>query len=147
MITPDQIAKSGKEADIQKALFCWCALPDIQNRYPELNWLHHIPNGGRRDGITASNMKAEGVKSGVWDLFLPVPAMMADSGDKRWCGIYIEMKRPSEKSKARGGLSENQIKFHKFVSDNYATYVCYSWREAAQCLTYYLRGEVDGGLT
>lgn len=47
--------------------------------------LFSVPNGGRRDKITASIMKAEGVVAGVSDLIL----MVARGG---YHGLCIEMK-------------------------------------------------------
>lgn len=64
--------------------------------YPELKWLHHIPNGGSRSKGEAIKLKQMGVKSGVSDLCLPYPKGM-------YCGLYIEMKydhgrhQPSQK--------------------------------------------------
>lgn len=34
-------------------------------KYPELKWLHHIPNGGSRNRAEAIKLKQMGVKSGV----------------------------------------------------------------------------------
>jgi hypothetical protein len=55
------------------------------NRYPELKWLHHIPNGGSRNKAEAIKLKQMGVKAGVSDLCLPYPKGV-------YCGLYIEMK-------------------------------------------------------
>jgi hypothetical protein len=52
---------------------------------PDLRWLHHSPNGGRRDAFTGAQMKALGVKPGFPDLILP-----ARAGES--VGIVIEMK-------------------------------------------------------
>lgn len=41
--------------------------------YPELRWLHHIPNGGSRNKAEAVKFKQMGVRSGVSDLCLPYP--------------------------------------------------------------------------
>ena len=54
-------------------------------KYPELKWLHHIPNGGSRNRAEAVKLKQMGVKSGVSDLCLPYPKGI-------YCGLYIEMK-------------------------------------------------------
>ena len=43
--------------------------------------IHAIPNGGARSKATAGRLKAEGVASGVPDLFVPA-----------W-GLWVEMKR------------------------------------------------------
>ena len=55
------------------------------NRYPELKWLHHVPNGGSRNKQEAVKFKQMGVKAGVSDLCLPYPKGI-------YCGLYIEMK-------------------------------------------------------
>ena len=72
------------EADEQIALFEWAALQS--GRFPELTLLHHVPNGGSRNKIEAARLRAQGVKSGVPDLCLPV----ARGGNH---GLYIELKR------------------------------------------------------
>jgi len=139
MITPEQLAKSGSEAAHQTALFAWCALN--AKRWPELRWLHHIPNGGSRGdssqsrAIRGGQLKAQGVRVGVSDISLPV---------KRgaWSGLYIEMKAPSEKPKrpgSKGGVSDEQAEFGSFVqSQGFGFVVCYSWEEAAQIIEKYL---------
>jgi hypothetical protein len=57
-----------------------------EGKYPELELIYAVPNGGYRSARTAKLMKAEGVKRSVPDLVLPVP---------RWPfhGMYVEMKR------------------------------------------------------
>ncbi len=55
--------------------------------------LFAIPNGGQRNVIVATKLKAEGVRRGVPDLMLPLPM-----GD--YSGLFIELKnekgRPTE---------------------------------------------------
>ena len=51
-----------------------------------------IPNGGYRCAKTAGMMKAEGVKSGVWDIAVLVPHERLNLH-----GLMVEMKRPGEK--------------------------------------------------
>ena len=68
---------SRTEADEQKAVIQWCIL--MEGRWPELEYIYHVPNGGSRNAREAANLKAQGVKPGVPDLELPVagraPAM------------------------------------------------------------------------
>ena len=138
-MTPETLAKSGTEAAHQTALFAWAALQ--VKRWPELRWLHHIPNGGSRGddaksrAIRGSQMKAQGVRTGVADVCLPVRR-------GGWSGLYIEMKKPSEKpvkATSKGGVSDDQAEFGAFVqSQGFGWIVCYSWEEAAEVLTQYL---------
>ncbi len=192
MIRPDQLAKSGTEHGEQSALFCWANVAriygfDVANRFaegekfdfqalptglpvvPELAWLHAIPNGGSRGddektrAIRGGALKAEGVKSGVADVFLPVPIwqtkrhdyevlppdnsdmsdfQFVESTEIAYCGLYIEMKKPAQrpvKAESMGGVSEEQKEFGDFVkSQGYGWIVCYTWREAAQAIESYL---------
>ena len=47
------------EAGAQETLFNWAQYQYA--RYPELELLYHIPNGGKRDARTAANLKRQGV--------------------------------------------------------------------------------------
>lgn len=69
----------------QVALMQWAELHAWQ--CPELALLHAVPNGGKRDGWTGKQLKAEGVRAGVPDLQLPV----ARGG---YHALWIEMKVP-----------------------------------------------------
>ena len=51
------------EADEQKAVIQWCIL--MEGRWPELEYIYHVPNGGSRNSREAANLKAQGVKPGV----------------------------------------------------------------------------------
>lgn len=97
-----------------------------KNRYPELKWLHHIPNGGSRNKQEAVKLKQMGVKAGVSDLCLPYPKGI-------YCGLYIEMKY---------GNNQHQKTQKEFLTDMAAAghYVatCYSAEEAVNILTEYL---------
>ena len=72
-----------REAQEQAVVISWCEMQ--KNKYPELSMIYHCPNGGYRNKIEAANLKRQGVKSGVPDLFLPVPR-------KNKHGLFIEMK-------------------------------------------------------
>lgn len=127
---PEDLAKSGTESGHQRAVFCWAALNT--KRFPELKWLHHIPNGGSRGddaksrAIRGANLKAEGVRTGVSDLMLPVKR-----GD--WSGLYIEMKKPGGKE------SPEQKEFGAFVKSQGFGYVCCdTWEKAVQVIEKYL---------
>ncbi len=66
------------------------------NQYPELALLYAVPNGGLRTKATAAKLRAEGVKSGIPDLVLPIPRQQRDG---TWLhGLYIELKTTSGKT-------------------------------------------------
>lgn len=116
------------ESAEQQALFRWVAWQ--RGKYPELDLLYHVPNGGSRSKAEAGRFKAEGVKSGVPDICLPV----ARGG---YHGLYIELKR-QRGSKTSG----NQAAWIKDLSDQgYYTEVCKGWENAATVILNYLRLE------
>ncbi len=140
-ISPEQIAASGTEHGHQCAIFQWIALTG-RNTWPVLKLLFAVPNGGDRKMSVAAAMKAEGVKPGVPDLVLPVPA-------GRFAGLFIEMKKPGEQRKKDGGRSEKQVEWHgELLKQHYAVATCYSWRAAVWTLQMYLMGSLampEGG--
>lgn len=112
------------EHDEQAAFITWCSLSIA--KYPELKWIHAIPNGGKRGFKTAKSLKDEGVKPGIFDIFLPIPR-----GD--YHGMYIEFKYGNNK------LSDSQIEFQKHCNKNdYKTAVCYSAIDAVKIVVNYL---------
>lgn len=71
------------EHDEQAGFFEWAAYS--RGKYPELDFMFAIPNGGLRHVTVAQKLKAEGVRPGVPDTFLPV----ARGG---YHGLWIEFK-------------------------------------------------------
>lgn len=189
-MTPEQLASSGSEHSQQRALFAWANMAErfgfdlasdprlyepgavaqflpggvnahIAYPVPELRWLHAIPNGGQRDKITAGKLKAEGVKKGVLDVFLPLPMhfegrTVATERDgefvilTRYCGLYLELKRP-EKLKAgvrkplivdtaAGTLKDEQTEFVAYARGaGYAVSVCFDWYSATREIEMYIK--------
>ena len=139
VITPEDLAKSGMEDGHQAALFCWAAANLA--RYPQLEWLHSIPNGGQRHIATATKMVATGSRGGVWDIFLPLP--IQTEWAKQYAGLYIEMKKPEYQNRKNGGLSDDQIKFGGYAERvGYYCAVCYTWEEARDVLIKYMELKV-----
>ena len=107
----------------------WAGLQ--QGRWPALQWLHHIPNGGARDAITGAKLKAEGVKPGVPDLCLPIPIGC-------YHGLYIELKRPGVRKP-----SAAQKEWLEWLAENgYCAALCSGCEEAIQVLKGYLENRV-----
>jgi hypothetical protein len=91
------------EHDLQVSCINWFRL-----QYPN-EIIFAIPNGSQRNIVVAMKLKAEGVLSGVSDLFL-----MCSKG--HFHGFYIEMK-------SKGGkLTENQKLFFKHAENK--GYLC-----------------------
>ena len=112
------------EHQIQSAFINLCY--KARAKYPCLEWIHAIPNGGARDQIVGKKLKDEGVKSGVLDIFLPVP-------NTKYHGLYIEFKA------GRNTLSFEQIRFKAFVeSQGYLVGVFYNEGKAFDFLVKYL---------
>lgn len=111
------------EHDEQVALFELLTL--YEPKYPILQWVFAIPNGGARHPAVAAKMKAEGVKAGVWDIFVPVPV------DYK-CGLWIEMKF------GKNSLSDEQKEFRRALGDVFEWVVSYSTIKAAHAIGRYL---------
>src|SRR5687767_697334 len=102
-ITPEDLAASGSEDGHQAALFCWAA--DSVGKYPQLQWLFAIPNGGSRHIAEATKMVAAGTRSGVPDTMLPWPRAKFNY---EYHGCFIEMKKEMYRSRKNGGCSDEQ---------------------------------------
>ena len=120
------------ESAEQQCLFRWAAYQS--GRFPELDLLYHVPNGGSRKKAEAGRFRAEGVKAGVPDLCLPV----ARGG---FHGLYIELKRQ------RGGrASDNQVEWLDALSkQGYQVALCRGWETAAETILKYLQGGKEHG--
>ena len=113
----------------QSALMEWAAYH--AGRYPELVLLYAIPNGGHRHKAVAAKLSAEGVKSGVPDLHLPV----ARCG---FHGCYIEMKF------GKNSTTDNQKWWlGALANEGYYVTVCWTWEAARDVLTNYLEGALS----
>ena len=109
----------------QATLFHWAEI--MQSRHPQLALMFAIPNGGKRKSGWWE--KAEGLKSGVPDIFLAVPTQEAFP---RY-GLFIEMKFGKNKP------SRNQKGWiDALIAEGYAVEVCYSFEEAKQAIIGYL---------
>jgi hypothetical protein len=91
-----------------------------------------VPNGGRRDLVTAAKLKATGVKPGVPDLVVPVPK-------NGYHGLYIELKR------VKGGqLSQYQNDWiTKLKANGYKAEVCAGADAAMAVINAYLQERIE----
>lgn len=119
------------ESGNQEALFEWAAYN--MARFPELEYMYHVPNGGKRDKATAVALKRQGVKAGVPDIVLPVAR-------GRYHGLYIELKVGKNRT------TDNQRRWLAFLrQQGYFTAVCYGWQAAAEVTEKYLLDASDLG--
>lgn len=114
-------ATHSTEAQEQKQLIQWCRTD------PRYQYLFHISNesvGGPGWRIRNRQM---GVKSGVPDLFYPVPM-------KGYHGLFIEMKA------GKGRLSMEQRKWIAALEQlGYKCVVAHGWEQAKEALIEYTR--------
>lgn len=112
------------EHHIQAAAFDLIRLRAINDWRYQL--IYAIPNGGKRHIGVARKMKAEGQKSGVWDMSVDVPC-----GD--YHGLKIEVKRPG------GKLTPDQLLMGRlYQKAGYFCKVCYSTLEIMSAIENYL---------
>lgn len=125
----------------QAVLFQWADFAENDKRIPQiivndkkmsvLDFMHAIPNGGKRNIKTANDLKAEGVKAGVPDISLPYPT-------SRHHGLYIELKRQKG-----GKLSEKQEKWLEYLNNaGYLAVVCKGFEQAKEIILQYLEEKI-----
>lgn len=113
-----------EEHNEQVALFQWASY------YPEIR-MFAIPNGGNRNIITATNLKAEGVKAGVPDIFLPLAR-------GEYHGMFIEMKR-----KKGGRVTPEQKEWIQYLNcEGYFAVVARGCDEAIELIQDYLKNSL-----
>ena len=112
-----------KESEEQSAYFDWLAKAHPR----ESRWIHAIPNGGSRHPAEARNLKRQGVKKGVADIFVPY----ARHGKY---GLYIERKR-----RKGGRLRPEQKEFiTDMLDEGYAAAVCCGAADAIRTTEEYM---------
>lgn len=113
-----------REHQIQVACVNW-----FRYQYPK-SLIYAVPNGGQRNAVVAAKLKAEGVLSGVPDLFVAEPK-------GNYHGLYVEMKNGTA-----GKVSESQKEvMYKLTEKGYACVVCRSFDEFEAAVTDYMRGK------
>lgn len=116
-------AKRGEDTEQIKVMH-WAAAAEC--RYPELKWLHHIPNGGTRNSQEAIKLKQMGVKRGISDIHLPFP-------HGKYHGLYIEMKF------GRNVTTQEQAEFlQDMKAAGHCVAVCHDAQAAVQLIENYI---------
>lgn len=90
------------------------------------DYLHHSPNGGKRDAREGAKFKAQGVLAGFPDLFLFVPVVP-------YSGLFIELKAK------KGIVSDSQkVIMSRLAMRGYSVKVAYGFDEAIKIIQDYL---------
>ena len=109
------------EHDEQVALIRWFDLQIKGER------IFATPNAGKRSWALANYMKAEGLREGVPDLFMPCP-------NKHFHGLFIEMKYGKNK------VTEAQSEWVDYLnSRGFMAIACWSFKEAQEVIIKYLK--------
>lgn len=112
------------EHKVQAAYFQWARL------HPRARRAFAVPNGRKRSLSEAGKLKAEGVRAGVLDVFLPIPAGGA-------AGLWIEFKA------GRNDFTvEQSAEAGELVKDGYAVAVVWDAAVAVEVTQLYLAGEI-----
>jgi hypothetical protein len=115
------------EAEIQAAFFEWWELWATSHRIPA-RLCFAVPNGGHRHAAVAGKLKAQGVRAGVPDVFLMIPA-------GGFHALILEFKREGEKVR-RGSEQEAFIDEARLRS--YNVLVVHSTEQAMKIVMAYL---------
>ena len=108
----------------------WAAAAEC--RYPELKWLHHIPNGGTRNSQEAIKLKQMGVKRGISDIHLPFP-------HGKYHGLYIEMKY------GKNVTTQEQAEFlQDMKAAGHCVAVCHDAQSAIKLIESYIKLPAKG---
>jgi len=103
----------------QTKIIAYCKLKNIP--------IFHIPNGSYKSYTARIKAKKDGLKSGVPDLMIPIPA-------KNYHGLFIELKRVKLSK-----VSLNQKLWIKLLNEQgYKAVICYGGEEAIKCIDGYI---------
>lgn len=112
------------EEDLQANCVTWMRL-----QYPrEFAFLHHSPNGGKRNAREGARFKGMGTKAGFPDLQLCLPR-------RGYHGLFIEMKT------ATGQQTASQKQWQEMLTqEGYAYIVCRSFEQFRNIINHYING-------
>jgi hypothetical protein len=114
------------EAQEQEAVITWARCN--VGKWPELQLLFHVPNGGERPGHAARAMARQGVSPGVPDLCLPVARGQFHS-------LWLELKRADHSN----GPSPMQTAWlERLRAEGHLAVVAYGAAEAIHAIEHYL---------
>lgn len=115
------------EGQEQAQLFLWAhaRIEEDPIKWRDLDLMHCSLNGVKLTKGQAGKAKAQGMRAGIPDIFLPVPR-------GNWHGLYIEMKFGSNKPKG-----EQADVIERLDRLGYKMVVSWSWQAARDVITAY----------
>jgi hypothetical protein len=116
------------ESQHQKAVIQWCASNG------KAGLIFAIPNGTHiKSHQGRAKAKAEGLKKGVPDLFLPV-------ANHDFHGLFIEMKKPKDDKSPAGKPTKEQLQWIEDLSnEGYMAVICVGVDAAIDTIKAYLK--------
>lgn len=136
-VTPEQLAKSGSEhahqSAFMQALLQWSptiyALTFAIPNGAALSERSKSPQARLTGAIRMNVLKAEGLKTGVPDVFVAWP----QGNMPVTCGLFLEFK------KAKGGVvgPDQEAWRAKLINSNYAVRTVYNWKEGLNAVAQY----------
>jgi len=132
------------------ALFSWArsvhvpSACDVEAGAKVADYLHAIPNGGRRNAREAARLKRAGVLAGVSDIHLP----LARAG---FHGLWVELKPIVQKRPPGGGPvratyerkpePSQRTWLDRMTQAGHLAVVCWGWESARDTVWQYLNGQ------
>jgi hypothetical protein len=123
--------RNNREHDLQVSIFEWAEMQ--KGKFPELALLFAVPNAAKRSPRQGAYMKAEGMKAGVPDIWLPV----ARGG---FHGLVIEVKpehTPGVTTKTYP-TAEQKDWIERLNTEGYLARICYGFVEIYSLILDYL---------
>lgn len=122
-----------RESKMQSELMKWAAQLSVV--YPELELINASLNGIFATGKIKSMMRAQGMKKGYPDIFLPVARTV---GKETYHGLFIELKQKD------GRPTKEQLWWNKRLNEEgYMAVFCYGLDDARKIICNYLKISVD----
>ena len=140
-MNPPKKQRNQPESDMQIALFDMIYLHE--SKYPLLRRIFHVPNegySGVKGRAKGQKRHREGVRAGIFDIFVDVPRWGEVIGEIDAYPVYATVPGLRIELKAPGGkMSDAQTDWLNYYREaGYRAKICFSWEEAWEIICDYL---------